>query len=113
MAVETSSTIDAVGVYRLTGAIHLSIIDALPWDDRHLELLQEKLNTYLAFIESGEIYRSYPDATERSLVIDIIMRFRPSQRAEFFFEQARAVIESYGATLTLRHAGTGYADDSA
>jgi hypothetical protein len=113
MAVGTSSTIDAVGVDRLTGATHLSIIDALPWDDRHLRLLQEKLNTYLSFIETGEIYRSYPDAIGRSLVIDIIMRFRPSGKAELFFKQARTVVENHGASLNLRHAGTGYADDPA
>lgn len=111
MAVETSSTIDAIGVDQLTGAAHLSIIDALPWDDHHLQLIQEKLNAYLGFIETGELYLSYPDAIARELVIDVIMRFRPSRRAELFFEHARTVVESYGATLRLRHAGTGYVDD--
>lgn len=113
MTVKTSSTIDAVGIDRLSGATHLNIIDALPWDDRHLQLLQEKLNTYLGFIETREIYRSYPDAIGRELVIDIIMRFRPNPKAELFFGQARAVVESYGAVMLLRHAGTGYVDDPA
>jgi len=35
------------------------------------------------------------------------------ERAAGGVGQARAVVESDGATLSLRHAGVGYADDSA
>ena len=49
------------------------------WDDsEHLLLLQEKLNSYLAFIESGEIYESYPRAMGRQLVIDLVLKHSPS-----------------------------------
>lgn len=111
MTVENSSTIDTVGIDRLTGAVHLNIVDPLPWDDYHLRLLREKLNAYLGFIETGEIYQSYPEATGRELVISILLRFRPNREAVAFFEQAKAVVQSYGAALLLRHAGTGYVDD--
>ncbi|WP_423766625.1 DUF6572 domain-containing protein [Cupriavidus necator] len=30
-------------------------LGAFRWDGRHLQLLQEKLNTHLSFIETGEI----------------------------------------------------------
>ena len=43
----------------------LLITDHLKWGDKaqqgeHLLLLQEKINTYIAFIESGEILENYP-----------------------------------------------------
>ncbi|WP_407059149.1 DUF6572 domain-containing protein [Ralstonia syzygii subsp. celebesensis] len=34
--------------------------------EEHLLLLQEKINCYLRFIESGEIYNSFPSAEGRS-----------------------------------------------
>lgn len=113
MTVENSATIDAIGVDRQTGAIHLSIVDSLPWDLTHLQFLQEKINTYLGFIESGEVYDAYPEAKRRQLVIDIVARFRPNEDAWRFLEQAKTVIENYGATMLLRHAGEGFSDDSA
>ena len=47
----------------------LVITDHLEWGDKaqqgeHLLLLQEKINTYIAFIESGEILESYPHLAE-------------------------------------------------
>ncbi|WP_427309543.1 DUF6572 domain-containing protein [Cupriavidus sp. H39] len=62
ITVQSGSTIDAIGVDRQTGAVHLNIVDSLPWDTAHLQLLQAKINTYLGFIESGEVYSCYPEA---------------------------------------------------
>ncbi|MDR6534474.1 DUF6572 domain-containing protein [Variovorax soli] len=62
MTVENTSIVDAVGTDTETGEVRLSIIDHLPWDTEHLRLLQDKINVYLGFIESGEIYVSYPSA---------------------------------------------------
>jgi hypothetical protein len=71
MTVENTSTVDAVGTDKETGEVRLSIFDHLPWDTEHLRLLQDKINVYLGFIESGEIYVSYPNAKGRPLVIDV------------------------------------------
>ena len=56
MGVEQTTVIDAIGIDQVSGAVHLTIADALAWDAAHLRLLQEKLNAYLAFVESGELY---------------------------------------------------------
>jgi hypothetical protein len=37
--------------------------------NEHLLILQDKLNSYLRFIETGEIFESYPAAKNSSLVI--------------------------------------------
>ena len=49
--------------------------DRQPWGDpQHLNALQEKLKTYLAFVESGEIFEAYSDARGRRLRIDVICK---------------------------------------
>ncbi|WP_156811483.1 MULTISPECIES: DUF6572 domain-containing protein [Cupriavidus] len=111
MTVERSEIIDAIGIDAVTGAVHLSIIDPLPWDLKHLQLLQEKINTYLGFIESGEIYASYPEAKRRQLIVDVISRFRPDESAMQFLVRANEIVETYGASLLLRHSGKGYDGD--
>ena len=42
----------------------LMIADHLDWENelQHLTLLQDKINAYVSFIESGQIYSVYPDA---------------------------------------------------
>src|SRR4051812_37461549 len=84
MTVENTSIVDAVGTDKETGEVRLSIFDHLPWDTQHLRLLQEKINVYLGFIESGEIYGSYPNAKGRPLVIDVFTKFRPTKEATRF-----------------------------
>ena len=113
MTVENTGTVDAVGTDKETGEVRLSIIDHLPWDTEHLRLLQEKINMYLGFIESGEIYASYPNAKGRPLVIDVYTRFRPTVEAERFLRQAEGVVANYGASLRQAPSTGGYADDSA
>ena len=74
MGVEQTTVIDAIGIDKVSGAVHLTIADALEWDADHLRLLQEKLNAYLAFVESGELYSAYPSAAERPVVLDLRLR---------------------------------------
>lgn len=40
-----------------------------------MHLFEEKINTHLAFIESGQIYESYPKAEGKELVIRIIRKY--------------------------------------
>jgi hypothetical protein len=113
MTVENTGTVDAVGTDKETGEVRLSIIDHLPWGTEHLRLLQDKINVYLGFIESGEIYASYPNAKGRPLVIDVYTRYRPTVEAERFLKQAEGVVANYGAALRQAPSMGGYADDSA
>ncbi|WPH20819.1 DUF6572 domain-containing protein [Variovorax paradoxus] len=95
MTVENTSIVDAVGTDKDTGEVRLSIFDHLPWNTDHLRVLQDKINVYLGFIESGEIYVSYPNAKGRPLVIDVYTKFRPTEDATRFLKQAEAVTASH------------------
>jgi hypothetical protein len=58
MSVSQPNVIDRVELEKDTGHILLTVVDDLNWvdEDAHIAELQAKLNTYLAFIESGDIF---------------------------------------------------------
>lgn len=112
MTIENSSSIDAIGTDKVTGAVHLSIFTHLRWEREALHLLQEKISSYLGFIESGELVGAYPSAGGQQVVIDVFCKFRPTDEAVTFFEKAEAVAREYSAALRYTHAGNSYAYDS-
>lgn len=58
--------------------------------------IQEKLNSYLAFIESGEIYDTYPNAKGKVIAIKVMCMYPPDDEGRVFFEKCREVINSAG-----------------
>jgi hypothetical protein len=61
MSVNQTDTIDIIGTTP-GGKVALTISDHHFWDEPlHLQLLQDKINAYLQFIESGQILDDYPD----------------------------------------------------
>jgi hypothetical protein len=102
MTVDQTNKIDAIGVDRGSGCVVLTISDHLPWSsaaDGHLELLREKLNAYLAFIESGQLIEAYPDAAGRHAVINVVGKYDLSGPASEFLDNATAAISRAGLTL--------------
>jgi hypothetical protein len=97
MTVEQTRKVDFVGVDRSTGRVVLTITDHLPWDsDDHLQILQDKLNSYLAFIERGELVSQYPDASGRVAEIAVLFRHPPSAMGIDFLHRASARIKNAG-----------------
>ncbi len=105
MSVEQEKIIDVIGVDKKTGDVILTISDHLNWEDetRHLLLLQEKINAYLAFIESEEMIGSYPDAKGRRPVISIKAMHEPSTGALKFLAQVRDIIAGAGISFRFEH----------
>jgi hypothetical protein len=98
MAIDQPKVIDFIGVDKITGNIVLTISDHLDWEDspRHQMILQEKINCYLAFIESGEILETYPDAEARIPVITVMARYSPDSGGQQFLSKAKSVLHSAG-----------------
>jgi hypothetical protein len=113
MAVEQTTVIDFIGIDPVTGAVCLTIADALDWNADHLRLLQEKLTAYLSFVESGELYSAYPTAAGRPVVFELRLQHRPDAEATLFLEQARALIGKAGVALHYGPLASGYANDDA
>ena len=94
--------LDFFAIDDVTGEALLIITDHLPWgkhDDEHLTLIQEKINVYLAFIESGEIVERFPQSIGRGIVISWVAKFPLSRHAGEFYRLAEAAIRGAGFQL--------------
>ncbi|WP_259666247.1 DUF6572 domain-containing protein [Rhizobium lentis] len=104
MSLDQTNVVDAIGVDDATGELVLTITDHLEWTvrvDEHLLLLQEKLKSYLRFVESGEMLEVYPDAKGRAVLIDVVCKYPPSQLALGFYNQVAKIVD--GAGIKLQH----------
>jgi hypothetical protein len=105
VSIEQTDTIDFVTVDKASDGVLLTISDHLDWDEtegQHLVLLQRKLNAYLRFIESRELYEKFPETSERPVVIQITSKFPMSKKAELFYERAASAIHNAGFKLTFK-----------
>jgi hypothetical protein len=63
------------------------------------------LNSYLAFIESGEIYTKFPSAVGRKIIIRVMGKYPLSDEARKFYHLAGNYINGlgFGAALQFEH----------
>lgn len=102
MSVNQTDTIDFISTTP-DGKVVLTISDHHSWDETwHLPLLQEKINAYLQFIESGQILEDYPKAEGRKVVIETVMKFEPSDEATDFLGKAKEIINKAGFEFKWR-----------
>lgn len=81
----------------------LSIIDPEEWGaSEKLYALREKLNTYISFVESGEIIERFAKAKGRDPVIRLITQFEPDEEAGGFLNQVQGVLEGAGIGFELQ-----------
>ena len=100
MAVDQPKVIDIITKDK-NGHFSLVISDHLDWREtsRHLDILQEKINDYLAFLEKGEIYEKYPDARGHRIRIDVVFHHRPNAEANSFLARMKSIIADIGFEL--------------
>jgi hypothetical protein len=102
MSVSDSNVIDFISTDP-NGNIFLTISDHLEWDEEleHILLLQNKINSYLSFIESGQIYIDYPTSKGKNIIVNIYFKFLPNESAEKFLAVAKAAVQSAGFDLKV------------
>ena len=103
MAVDQTKVVDVVSRDK-NGEIVLSISDHLNWEDtvQHLSTLQEKINTYIAFVDGGEIYSKFPEAKGQRIVIEILFHYAPSPEGSSFIARVKPMIEAMGFEFRSR-----------
>ncbi len=103
MSVDQPRAIDFLSDNKNDKYCVVGISDHLEWDNRdHLIALQDKLNNYLAFIESGEIYDSRPDAREQEIEICLNCKFTPITADDIYFLQfAKNTIQKAGFRFSV------------
>lgn len=82
--------------------ITLCISDHIPWEEdttsAHLVVLQDKINDYLDFICSGQIYEEFGDEG-KTPCIKVIFCYDPVDEATDFLEKVKAVLNEDGYEL--------------
>lgn len=103
MSVTDTDSIDAIGMEKEARRVFLSIIDPLAWDkdDLHLFTLQEKINTYLYFVESGELLKALPDSAGFDIAIELILKHMPTDEAIAFFDKTMQILFDKGIVFVF------------
>lgn len=98
MSVEDIKVIDIISLDKEEKEVILTISDHLEWDNEneHLLILQDKLNTYLAAIEGGDLYVQYPKANKKSICIQIVALHSPNEDGLIFLQRTKEIIENAG-----------------
>ena len=99
MTIEDKGAIDFLGL-STTGAVVLTISNHLEWEKGTLLKLQKKISVYLSFIESGEIYKSYPEAERKTIRIHLVSNHQPDADTETFINECSNVVNAAGFEFT-------------
>jgi hypothetical protein len=104
MSIVDTEKIDIIGTDKNTGEVILTISDHLDWSNEvsHMEILQEKLNTYIDFIEGGQLLEDYPDGKEKKIKIDIISQYEFSETGKEFLDKVKIILESLNIEINQR-----------
>lgn len=100
MAIADTEKIDFIGLSPI-GVCILTVADDLDWrtPPQHLHTLQEKLNTYLRFIKTGEINNAYPSARGKAVQVMVALKFPPPPAGLEFLQEAKAHLQEAGIGL--------------
>jgi hypothetical protein len=107
MSIEQQNTIDLVVPDPKTGKTVLVLYDFFEWyddkdDGEHLLMLQEKMNTYLAFVEGGQLYRDWPEAVGGKIEFLVLAFYPLGVQAKRFYELATKTITDAGFSLRFK-----------
>lgn len=75
MSILEENVIDSASIEN--GILILTISDHLKWDNEHLFLLQEKINSYIQYIGSGQIFEDFGESSYETIEIQLIYKYKP------------------------------------
>ncbi len=106
MAVTNPDSIDGIQINKQTGAALLLIRDDLGWSEKveyaHLMALQNKVNLYVDFVESGRLFSEMPAAKKRPVEILVVFSHAPTAQGEEFFRVVNDILKDTDIRLSYR-----------
>lgn len=98
MSVLEKDKVDAIGISKDSNRIILMISDHLDWDKEyeHLILLQEKVNTYINFIESEQVKDVYPNIDISEYTIEIHFKYSITENCYKFLDVVNNQLNNLG-----------------
>jgi hypothetical protein len=103
MSIVDTGTIDAMGIDKVSGDVVLNISDHLDWceETSHLRALDDKVNAYLGYLESGQIVEDMPEAKGRRPMIAVYLQFVPPDTAKKVLKGLQSTLDSHGIGFTF------------
>ena len=96
------SELDAIGV--VDSHLELLLVDPIGWEEEieavHLEILQEKINNYIHFLESKQYVERYGDNFDKK-VIQITFQYSPSDNGLAFLAAVQKVLQPTDMSLKV------------
>jgi hypothetical protein len=100
MTVSDANVIDVASVSSDGEECILTIADHLPWGEaEHLLSIQAKINSYLKYLESGEILNDYPKASEMRCRISVACKYEPDDQGVDFLRIVGDIVRGAGYEL--------------
>lgn len=96
------SELDSIGV--VDSHLELLLVDPIDWEEEieavHLEILQEKINNYIYFLESKQYVERYGDSFDKK-VIHITFQYSPSDNGLAFLAAVQKVLQNSDMSLKV------------
>lgn len=106
MAIDNVNVIDGIGIDREGKILRLLMTDHFPWSNEaslseydHLMLLQEKINGYIAYLESKQYEKQYPGKIFQLAVIEIHFKYDITDNCEKFLNTVQNQVGGYGIKI--------------
>ena len=94
--------LDAIGI--VDNHLELLLVDSLEWQEEieavHLEILQEKINNYIYFLESKQYVERYGDKFDKK-IIHITFQYSPSDNGLAFLAAVQKVLQPTDMNLKV------------
>jgi hypothetical protein len=107
MAIDQTNVVDFIGIDPEGDEAQLIITDHLGWNEgeeqdlKHMYLLQEKVNSYIGFIESGEIFTTYPKARGKKIIVRVVAKHEMNDGGKDFFKKIEGALLASGHLITF------------
>lgn len=101
MSIDQPAVIDFLWKDEQNNRAVVTISDHLDWEEEgeHLLLLQDKLNHYLEFIESGQLAENKPELKGLPVLIHVAAQYPLSEQAARFYELVKGQVSQMGISL--------------
>jgi hypothetical protein len=100
-----SKVVDLIASRPDSRIVRLIVIDPLTWNDveRHGRLLQEKINAYITFVQSKQLYQIPHRRIPASAEVHIVLRalHAPVPAAEEFLQRVKAFLQGKGMVFKI------------
>lgn len=94
--------LDAIGI--VDNHLELLLVDSIGWEEEieavHLEILQEKINNYIHFLESKQYVERYGDKFDKK-IIHITFQYSPSDNGLAFLAAVQKVLQPTDMSLKI------------